>query len=210
PVEPRPLAGFRPELQALVVDALVGAGLSKAIDGCYAEAIDRVNEAGRRLVAVDLPSCLSGCSGRVLGRAPHAALTVTLFRLQPGHLLYPGRAYCGTTVVADIGIRDAVLADIRPATFKNVPELWVGHFPLPSPATHKYRRGHVGVLSGGPSATGAARMAAMGAARAGAGAVTVLSPAAALAVNAAHLTAVMLRRVDGVADLRAFMDARKP
>lgn len=210
PVLPGSLSDFRPAPGALVVDALFGAGLSKAISGTYADVIDRTNEAGGRVVAVDLPSGVSGDSGRVLGTAFQAELTVTFFRLKPGHLLYPGRARCGVTVVADIGIRDAVLADLRPATFENVPELWARHFPLPRPDTHKYRRGHVGVFSGGASATGAARMAATGAARAGAGAVTLLSPADALAVNAAHLTAIMLRRIDGPDDLRDFMNTRQP
>lgn len=209
PVEPRPLSDFRPERGALVVDALFGAGLSKAVHGVYAEAIGRVSGAGSKVIAVDLPSGIAGESGKVLGSAFHAALTVTFFRRKPGHLVIPGRAHCGTTVVADIGIRDDVLADIKPATVENVPAWWVGRFPVPAVDTHKYRRGHVGVFSGGPSATGAARMAATGAARAGAGAVTLLSPANALAVNAGHVTAVMLARIDGADDLAAFVAARK-
>jgi ADP-dependent NAD(P)H-hydrate dehydratase / NAD(P)H-hydrate epimerase len=81
---------------------------------------------------------------------------------------------------------------------------------MPAIDTHKYKRGHVGVMSGGPSATGAARLAAMGAARAGAGAVTLLSPSSAVLVNAAHLTAIMLRRADSVDDLAEFVKEKKP
>jgi ADP-dependent NAD(P)H-hydrate dehydratase / NAD(P)H-hydrate epimerase len=122
----------------------------------------------------------------------------------------PGRGLCGALVVADIGIPDRVLEKIGPKTFRNGAELWRALLPRPEPDTHKYRRGHVGVASGGPSATGAARLAALGAARAGAGAVTLLSPSSAVLVNAAHLTAIMLRRADSVDDLAEFVKERKP
>ena len=72
------------------------------------------------------------------------------------------------------------------------------HFPRPATDTHKYARGHVGVFSGGPSSTGAARLSARAAARAGAGAVTLLSPGNALQVNAAHLTSIILRKADSI------------
>ena len=105
-VEPRELAAFAPESGWLVVDALFGAGLERPLSGVYAQAIERLGEAGpRKVVAVDLPSGVSGLSGAVLGIAPKADLTVTFFRKKPGHLLYPGRALCGETIVADIGIR---------------------------------------------------------------------------------------------------------
>ena len=146
----------------------------------------------------------------MLGVAPHADVTVTFFRLKPGHLLYPGREYCGDTIVADIGIREDVLERIDPHCFENMPALWRSALPVPAVDTHKYKRGHACVFSGGASATGAARLAAMAAARVGAGAVTVLSPAAAMLVNASHLTAIMLAKVDDVADLDAFVERRKP
>jgi hydroxyethylthiazole kinase-like uncharacterized protein yjeF len=146
----------------------------------------------------------------VLGAAPHADLTVTFFRMKPGHLLCPGREYCGETIVADIGIPDAMLEEIAPRCSENVPALWRSVLPVPAVDTHKYKRGHACVFSGGPSATGAARLAAMAAARIGAGAVTVLSPAAAMLVNASHMTAIMLAKVDAAADLSAFIERRKP
>ncbi|MBN9067933.1 MAG: NAD(P)H-hydrate dehydratase [Rhizobiales bacterium] len=210
PVPAHPLGGFRAAAGEMVVDALFGAGLSKPITGVAAEAVAEVEHSGARVVAIDLPSGISGASGRVLGVASRAELTVTFFRLKPGHLLYPGRGYCGETVMADIGIRDDVLEKVRPGAFENAPALWQGALPFPGVETHKYKRGHACVFSGGPSATGAARLAAMAAARIGVGAVTVLSPAAAMLVNASHLTAIMLAKVDDVADLGAFAEQRKP
>src|SRR5690606_4559717 len=160
-------------------------------------------------VGGDLPSGVSGESGMVMGTALPAELTVTFFRKKPGHLLLPGRSLCGKTVVADIGIGAEVLEHIRPLRCENLPALWTGLLPRPEIDAHKYGRGHVAVFSGGPSATGAARLAARGALRIGAGAVTLLSPAAALAVNAMHLTAIMLRRVEEVDELAGFRHERQ-
>ncbi len=94
-------------------------------------------------------------------------------------------------------------------TFANETTLWIPRFPALSNDAHKYSRGHAAVCSGGPSATGAARLAAMAALRAGAGAMTVLSPANAMQVNAAHLTAIMLARVEDAEELAAFTAERK-
>jgi hydroxyethylthiazole kinase-like uncharacterized protein yjeF len=98
-----------------------------------------------------------------------------------------------------------VLDAIGPTAFENTPALWAEAFRPPSPEGHKYRRGHAVVVSGGMARTGAARLAAGAALRAGAGLVTLASPGAALAVNAAHLTAVMLARVDDASGLAALL-----
>lgn len=92
----------------------------------------------------------------------------------------------------------------------NLPALWAAALPRPARDAHKYRRGHVLVLSGGPLNTGAARLSAKGAARAGAGAVTVGSPRDALAVNASHLTSIMLSEINCLASLRTFLAERLP
>jgi len=210
PVERRPLADFAPTRDAVVVDALYGAGLSRALEGAAANAAAACNAAGATVVAVDLPSGVSGETGRAPGEAFAAALTVTFFRLKPGHLLEPGRRLCGETIVADIGIHAAVLDDIRSRLFRNAPGLWRAALPRSSRDQHKYSRGHVAVFSGGPASTGAARLSAIAAARSGAGAVTVFSPANAMIVNAAHLTSIMLRKVDDAGDFGEAVAARRP
>ncbi len=200
PVAPETLRDAR-----LVIDALFGAGLKRPLSGPARAVLEAARDLP--LVAVDLPSGIAGDSGAVLGHAPRAVLTVTFFRRKPGHLLLPGRLHCGEVVVADIGIPEAVLDEIGPAAFANGPDLWV--LPVPGPASHKYARGHA-VVWGGAETTGAARLAAQGAMRAGAGLVTVSAPEEAWPVYAAALPGALVARRSGPADFRRLLeDARK-
>lgn len=185
----------------LIVDALFGAGLDRPVEGLAGAMIEAMNGSGAPIVSVDLPSGVNGTTGDVMGVAVRAHETVTFFRRKPGHLLLPGRLHCGEVHVADIGIKDDVLAAIRPSVFDNTPQLWARRFPVPRLDGHKYNRGHAVVVSGSMSATGAARLAARGALRAGAGLVTIASPHDALAVNAMTNLAVMVRDVNGAAEL---------
>lgn len=210
PIAPRQLSGFEAEPGSIVVDALYGAGLSKPLSGDAARAVDIATNRRLPVIAVDLPSGVSGDSGRVLSVAFTAAVTVTFARKKPGHLLLPGREQCGEIVLADIGIGDDIIARLRSRAFENSLARWLRDFPVPAVDAHKYKRGHVGVFSGGPSATGAARLSALAAARSGAGAVTVLSPGNAMQVNAAHLTSIMLRKTDDVVDIEEFVGDRRP
>jgi hydroxyethylthiazole kinase-like uncharacterized protein yjeF len=194
----------------IVVDALFGAGLARPIEGDFAALIEAVNASGLPVIAVDVPSGVDGTTGAVKGVAVRALATVTFFRLKPGHLLLPGRELCGETRVADIGIPDSVLEIIKPKTFANEPGLWLSRFPWPKPQGHKYARGHAVVVSGPAFSTGAARLAAMGALRAGAGLVTVASPKDAVVVNASQLTAIMVRAADDAKELAEVVaDERK-
>ena len=193
----------------VIIDALFGAGLDRPVEGLPLAMIEAINARPVPVVAVDLPSGVNGNSGAVMGSAVEAAQTVTFFRKKPGHMLLPGRLYCGPVTVADIGISGDVLAEIRPQTFDNVPPLWAGHFPRPQHGGHKYDRGHAVVASGPSWSTGAARLAARGALRAGAGLVTIVSPWEALAVNAASNLAIMVRPVDGADELTGFLSDRR-
>jgi ADP-dependent NAD(P)H-hydrate dehydratase / NAD(P)H-hydrate epimerase len=134
---------------------------------------------------------------------------VTFFRRKPAHLLLPGRMHCGRVRLVDIGISTSVLDEIGPQTFENVPDTWRASFPVPSIDGHKYARGHAVVVSGEMASTGAARLAARGALRAGAGLVTVASPREALAINAAALTAVMVRAVDTPIEFAELLSDRR-
>ena len=204
PAEVRRLDGTQ-----VVIDALFGAGLDRPVEGTARSLIEAMNAQSAPVVAVDLPSGVNGTSGAVMGTAVQAAQTVTFFRKKPGHLLLPGRLHCGKISVAEIGISSSVLVPIAPTTYENVPPLWRREFPVPKLTGHKYDRGHAVVVSGPSWSTGAARLAARGALRAGAGLVTIVSPREALAVNAAASLAVMVRPVEGADEFKAFLNDRR-
>ncbi len=200
-----PLAALDPARAGLVIDALFGTGLTRPLAAEAAAAVEAINGAGRPVLAVDLPSGLDSDTGEIRGVAVRARETVTFAARKPAHLLLPGRGLCGLVAVVDIGISPAILAEVAGPLYENEPALWAGSLPLLSDRDHKYTRGHALVLSGPATRTGAARLAARAALRVGAGLVTLASPRAAILVNAAHLTAVMLRGCDGPEGLRTIL-----
>jgi hydroxyethylthiazole kinase-like uncharacterized protein yjeF len=207
----------------LIVDALFGIGLRRAVPKEVAATLHHAC-CGHLLgpvVSVDIPTGLCADSGRPILRDAHvpgvvaaldgqvaeADLTVTFHSLKPGHLLGEGPLHCGRVVVADIGLaaQDDPLA-IR-LQDSAAPGAAAG---LSKGATgHKFTHGHALVLSGGVGRGGAARLAARGALRIGAGLVTVGCPPAALIENAARLDAVMLRPVADAAALAGLLADRR-
>ncbi|HVX79018.1 MAG TPA: NAD(P)H-hydrate dehydratase [Bradyrhizobium sp.] len=193
----------------VVVDAIFGAGLSRPIEGAAAEMIEALKQRKTPTCAIDVPSGLDGGTGEIRGTAAPADVTVTFFRKKPGHLLFPGRRFCGALVLADIGTPEKVLSDIKPKTFENGPALWLDGYPWPATEGHKYRRGHALVL-GGETITGAARLTALGALRVGAGLVTLAAPAPSWPVYATALISVIVRSFNGIEGFNALLaDQRK-
>ncbi|PZO04361.1 MAG: bifunctional ADP-dependent NAD(P)H-hydrate dehydratase/NAD(P)H-hydrate epimerase [Hyphomicrobiales bacterium] len=190
------IAGLQPQRYDIVVDALFGAGLNRPLEGEVAALVAAVNASGRPVVAVDVPSGLSGDTGRSAGEVVRAAQTVTFFRLKPGHLLQPGRALCGTVTLADIGIVPELVfsAGRPPTTFRNAPALWREGWPSHAVDTHKYRRGAVLVVAGGLSGVGAPRLGARAALRIGAGLATIACHPEALAAHAARGPDALMQR----------------
>lgn len=182
-VKPVEVAG-----EGLFVDAMFGAGLTRPLSGPAARAAQRLSERPGQVVAVDTPSGVPGDTGKPEGPAVRAGLTVTFHARKAAHVLEPGRTLCGEVEVADIG-----LASTEGAVCENTPDLWLSHFPWPDAASHKHSRGRLMVVSGDAWSTGAARLASRAGLRVGAGLVTLFSQPEALASNAAHLEAVMLR-----------------
>jgi hydroxyethylthiazole kinase-like uncharacterized protein yjeF len=176
----------------LIVDAIFGAGLSRPPEGPVADVLALAARTAP-IVAIDVPSGVSGDSGAALG-AVAAQLTVTFFRKKPGHLLLPGRRLCGAVVVTDIGTPLEVLDTLAPRTFENDPCLWRAALPQLQEEGNKFTRGHALVWGGYPM-TGAARLSARAAARAGAGLTTVAVPRAALTIYATALTSIMVAPV---------------
>lgn len=201
-----PFGDNRASGPALYIDALFGAGLSRKLTGDAAAWATCMDGEDVPVLAVDVPSGLDGDTGAPRDDAVvHATRTVTFFRKKTGHLLMPGRKLCGEVVVADIGIPASVLASIAPKTTTNALALWAERFPWPRLDGHKYSRGHAVIVSGSGETSGAARLAARGALRVGAGLVTLVGGPAATAINAMHTNAIMVRKVEGAAGLAEFL-----
>lgn len=192
----------------LVIDAVFGAGLSKPVEGAARAALQAAEAHDLPIVAVDVPSGVSGDTGQILGYAPQAALTVSFFRAKPGHLLLPGRDLCGPVEIAPIGIPETVLDEIAPRCWRNGPALWLDSLPVPRGETHKYHRGHALIL-GGPM-TGAGRLAAQATRRIGAGLVSLAVPPGTASIYAAdHPGAIVQECPDMAALADILRDSRR-
>ena len=205
-VTPLPLDGYAPLAGDVVIDAVFGAGLSRDVPQELIRVIEAVTRAKVPVLAVDLPSGLCGRRGVPLGASFRAERTVTFMARKPGHLLMPGRELCGTLEVFDIGIPSRILDAHAGSVAENSPLIWRDPLPHADMETHKFRRGHLTVFSGPAHATGASRMTALSALKAGAGIVTIAAPRQALDVLSVTLTAVMNAPVDDADDLRSWLD----
>ena len=214
--EIEPLNSGSADGSSLIIDAIFGAGLNREIDeqDLYSLAtiinyeLDVFGPVHR--VCIDIPSGIDGNTGEERGNVINADLTITFFRKKPGHVLMPGRQKCGEVIVADIGIPQEVIWQLKPKTKENVPLGWLKFRLTRFPQSHKYDRGHLLVLTGDALSTGAARLAARAGLRAGAGLVTCAGPGDALPVLAHHLTAIMISPCADAQALTALLeDTRK-
>lgn len=163
-----------------LVDGLLGVGLQGEVRGWYPEAIARINASGRPVLAVDVPSGLSADSGKILGTAVKAAVTLCLGGLKLGCLLYPGCEFSGEILNADIGIPREAYDKARLNFFLSEPEDFFPFIPKKPKDAHKKDFGHVLVVAGSAPMPGAGFLAALGALRAGCGVVTYALPKGAL------------------------------
>ncbi len=177
----------------LLVDALLGTGVSGAARGLYAEAIGLLNRLEKPIVALDIPSGLPADDGRLLGPAVQAYLTVTFALPKRGLLLYPAARYVGTLKVVDIGIPRNLLED--PQLKVNLVEAdEVAEVLRPrDPNAHKGTFGHVLVIAGSAGKTGAAFLCALASLRVGAGLCTLALPESLNDLMEAKLTEAMTK-----------------
>ncbi len=176
---------------SLVVDALLGTGLTDNVRGVAATIIDFINAARRPVLAVDIPSGISADTGAVLGSAVRADRTATMALSKIGLHLYPGRELAGEVDVVDIGM-PALLFEDKAIKYELIDDNLIGSILRPKPAdAHKGTSGRLLALAGSTGMTGAAAMAGMAALRAGAGLVTIGLPASLNPVMEVKCTEVM-------------------
>lgn len=160
----------------ILVDALLGTGLSSEVTGTYREAIKLINDAGKPVISVDLPSGIHADTGAILGQAIRASLTVTLGLPKLGLYVGAGIDQAGVIHIVDIGIPPAYVDDIESRTLLLASDTIFSMLPERRPSAHKGTFGHAGIIAGSVGKTGAAALAAQAALRVGAGLVTVATP----------------------------------
>jgi NAD(P)H-hydrate epimerase len=184
----------------LIVDAIFGTGLKEEVRGVYAEAIAAINASGLPVVAVDVPSGLDADTGKPLGAAIKAELTVALGYPKVGEVIYPGLSYVGELAVADIGIHAEAVQEVRLQTelLEDADISWL--VPEREPDSHKGTYGHLLVVAGSRGKTGAAILACKAGMRAGAGLVTLASSRSLNGIFAASLMEAMTEPLKDNAD----------
>ena len=204
----------------LIVDALLGSGLTGEVEGLYRVAVGGINKAGGKVIAIDGPSGIDMDTGARLGTAVRADLTVTFGLPKRGHFLYPGKACCGDLEVIDIGFPIRMIEETQITTETLEHDMVTRMLPPRGEDSHKGDFGHLLVLAGSVGYSGAAALAAGSALRVGAGLVTLAIPERLNPTMEAKLTEVITRplpetkegslsreAVDPAAELAAGMDA---
>lgn len=162
--------------QTIWVDAIFGTGLNSDIRGHYKDIIDYLNDTGKPVFSVDIPSGLNSNTGQICGTCINADITATFAFAKTGHILYPGATCTGKLEIIDIGIPRHIADAINPNHFLITKEYLNKTYIPRSVEAHKGNTGHLLVIAGAPGKTGAAAMAANAALRTGTGLVTLACP----------------------------------
>jgi NAD(P)H-hydrate epimerase len=183
-----------------IIDALLGTGLQGAPRGIYKMIIEDINQSLSEVVAIDIPSGLSGDTYKVSGAAVEADYTITFCCPKIPHVFPPAENYIGELEVADINIPDRAVLEEK--TFLNLVEKELVYALLPQRRRddHKGHFGHALVVSGSRGKSGAASLVAMSALKAGAGLVTVAAPDTAQKILATHSTEMMTEPIPETKD----------
>lgn len=189
----------------LIVDALLGTGLQRPLEGAWLQAVESLNVAGLPVIAIDIPSGLDGTTGAVMGAAVRAAMTVTFIGRKLGLYLGAGPDHVGEIAFADLGVPLAAVAHARPA-LRLFDERTLRQLLPPRPRTsHKGHFGHVLLVAGNRGMGGAARLAAEAALRSGAGLTSVATRTENVTALLAGRPELMVHGVGHAADLSALL-----
>lgn len=196
-----PWTGALPRACDLIVDALLGTGLERPLDGDWRAAVEAINAARAPVLSIDLPSGLHADTGQVLGAAVRASLTLTFIALKQGLFTGQGPEYCGEIRFEGLDLPARIYAGERLSARRIDWARERGQLPPLARTAHKGQRGHVLVIGGAPGFSGAARLAGEAALRAGAGLVTIAThPTHAAVLNLAR-PELMVHGVESPLDL---------
>lgn len=186
----------------VLVDALLGTGFHGELEGAYLRACELVNDSGKYIVSVDVPTGVNADNGAACEAAVHADKTVTMALTKTGLLLYPGREYCGDIELADIGLPAKIVEECASKKYRLTDEIVRELLPLRKADAHKGDAGRIAICAGSPGFTGAAALCSDAAVKAGAGLVSLFTPLSSQNVLATKLTETMvhglLERMPGI------------
>jgi ADP-dependent NAD(P)H-hydrate dehydratase / NAD(P)H-hydrate epimerase len=171
----RPLEAFSPDQAEVWVDCLFGIGLRRPLENPYAQVVETLNRSGARVLAADVPSGVDIDNGCVRGVAVRAALTVTMIADKFGLHTGPALDHAGAVRVAGLGVPEPLFEGVPWLATRVTPAHVAGGLPPRRPGAHKGDFGHLLVIGGAPGYSGAARLTAAAALRAGAGRVTLVT-----------------------------------
>lgn len=189
----------------LIVDALLGTGLERPVEGAWLHAIESMNSAGCPVIAVDIPSGLDGATGAVMGAAVHAAITVTFIGRKLGLYVGAGPDHAGETVFADLGVPLTVVGHATPALRLFAEQTLQELLPPRRRTAHKGHFGHVLLVAGNVGMGGAARLSGEAALRCGAGLTSVATQPVNVTALLAGRPELMAHGVSAAPDLRPLL-----
>jgi len=160
----------------LLIDAMLGTGISGSVREPVTSIIELMNNSGKTILAVDIPSGISGETGKVLGKAVYADYTVTMAYPKTGLLVYPGRDYSGEIEIVDLGVPEEYALKVKPGCFTLTSEEAAALLPGRQGTGHKGTFGKVGIIGGSPGMSGAPSLTGLATLRTGAGLVKVAVP----------------------------------
>ena len=202
-----PWAGALDEDAELLVDAILGSGLQRAVSGDFADAVSLINAHPAPVHAMDIATGIHGDSGAVMGCAVRASITTTFVALKGGLFLGEGPNFCGKISFAGLGIAEDVRASLQAIYRRILPESLPKLLPPRARGAHKGDFGHVLVIGGGPGMPGAAQLCGEAALRVGAGKVSIATHPDHAAVMASARPELMCRGVSSVNDLAGLLGA---
>jgi hydroxyethylthiazole kinase-like uncharacterized protein yjeF len=192
----------------IIVDALLGTGLSKNVTGLLSEVISLINRSNVPIISVDIPSGISSDNGQIMGEAVRADYTVTFGLPKRGHLLYPGAQHSGKLFIEDIGFPEELLNSEKLHIELLMKDKISTLIPQRPRYSHKGNYGHVLIVAGSKGKTGAAIMAAKACLRSGAGLVTLGIPKSLADIFQSRvteeMTLILPDKGDGTLSQRAF------
>ena len=175
----------------LIIDAMLGTGLSSEVRGGYKDVIEMINRSGKPTIAVDIPTGINADTGEIMGIGIKASATVTFALPKRAHFLFPGPEYTGKLHVVDISIPFKAIEQ-EGIYLQLITEEWIKKTLTPRPPdSHKGTFGHAVVIAGSIGKGGAAAMTALGALRSGAGLVTLGLPASVQSIVAGNMPEIM-------------------